>query len=282
MDKVYCVLFNYGSSKTLIHKRVVPHTYTPIQSNDDLWIFPLQDQLSSPTLLPYTKLNSQNLTTIWLLMNTMCLLLIPRTFNMTSYLVLISLANVALHLITMQIKFVGLNILFTFVTLLNFSYSYYSSLLALFQTAFENGLFGDPTANFFATRIIDAKYKQVNMHNVAFDQNHLSLDQWCHLFKISSKHKKSFDGSIRLYPYKKVHIDLKPQAKPMYTDKLSRRSLTTWLNLVFLNHVEPLNGHPWPSLLQKRMAAFDKSLIYAHSIKQSFASNTPYLSSPTY
>ncbi len=47
-------------------------------------------------------------------------------------------------------------------------------------------------------------------HNVAFDQHHLSLDQRCNLFNILSKHKKLFDESLRVYPYKKVCIDLKP------------------------------------------------------------------------
>ncbi len=91
-DKVYCVLF--CSSKTIIHKLVVPCTYTPIQSNDDLWIFPLQDPLSPPTLLPYTNFDSQNSTPILLSMNTLCLLLIPLIFAwqhlLTASLVLIS------------------------------------------------------------------------------------------------------------------------------------------------------------------------------------------------
>ncbi len=37
--------------------------------------------------------------------------------------------------------------------------------------------------------ILDAKYEQVNVHNIAFDQCHLLLDQQWDLFNILSKHK---------------------------------------------------------------------------------------------
>ncbi len=64
--------------------------------------------------------------------------------------------------------------------------------------------------------ILDAKYEQANIHDVAFNQHHLLLDQQCTLFNILSKHKKLFDGSLGVYPYKKVHIDLKSGAKPVH------------------------------------------------------------------
>ncbi len=65
----------------------------------------------------------------------------------------------------------------------------------------------------------------------------------------------------------------------MFIGKLSKKNSIKWLNLVFLNHVGPLNKNP--QLFLKRMARFDKSLIYTHSTKQTFANNTNYPSSPT-
>ncbi len=97
-----------------------------------------------------------------------------------------------------------------------FSFNYYTSLLSPIELQSENNLFGDPVVDAYAMRILDAKYKQVNIHDVAFDQHHLSLDQRCGLFNILSKHKKLFDGSLGVYPHKKVHIDLKPGAKPVH------------------------------------------------------------------
>ncbi len=63
-----------------------------------------------------------------------------------------------------------------------------------------------------------------------------------------------------------------------YTDKLLKRSLTTWLSWAFLHHAEPLNGHPQPSLFQKRMGASVKLQTYVHSTKLSFVNNTHYQS----
>ena len=75
-----------------------------------------------------------------------------------------------------------------------FSYSYYASIVTPLEFDSENNLIGDPFADTFATCILDAKYEQVNIHDVAFDQKHLLLDQQHNLFNILSKHKKLFDG----------------------------------------------------------------------------------------
>ncbi len=63
----------------------------------------------------------------------------------------------------------------------------------------------------FATGILDIKYEQVNINSVAFNQNHLLLDQCQDLFNELSKHKKLFDGSLEVYPHKRVHISHWPQ-----------------------------------------------------------------------
>ncbi len=99
-------------------------------------------------------------------------------------------------------------------TLEFFSYSYYTSLLTLLELESENNQIDNPFANTFATPILDPKYEQAN--DVAFDQHHLLLDQQHDLFNILSKHKKLFDGSLGVHPHKKVHIDLKPGAKPVH------------------------------------------------------------------
>ncbi len=64
----------------------------------------------------------------------------------------------------------------------------------------------------------------------------------------------------------------------MSTNKSFKKNSTTLLSLVSLNHTGPLNGHPRPLLSLRRMGAFDKLLLYSHSIKLSFANNTIYLS----
>ncbi len=54
-----------------------------------------------------------------------------------------------------------------------FSYSYYTSLLTPIELESEHDLIGNPFANTFATRILDAKYEEVNFNDVAFDQHYL-------------------------------------------------------------------------------------------------------------
>ncbi len=70
-----------------------------------------------------------------------------------------------------------------------FSYNYYILLLTPIELDSEQDFLGNAFANIFATHILDAKYEQVNIHDVAFNQTHLSLDQWHYLFNILSKHK---------------------------------------------------------------------------------------------
>ncbi len=49
------------------------------------------------------------------------------------------------------------------------SFDYYTSLLSPIELESENNVFGDPVVDAYAMCILDAKYKQVNIHDVAFD-----------------------------------------------------------------------------------------------------------------
>ncbi len=55
-NKICRVLFDSGSSKTLIHKRIVPCNYTPISSTDDLRIFLLAGATTSKALMALEKI----------------------------------------------------------------------------------------------------------------------------------------------------------------------------------------------------------------------------------
>ncbi len=55
-DKIHHVLFNSCSSKTLIHKHVVPHNYTSIYSYDDHWILSLASSIVSSNLVALNKI----------------------------------------------------------------------------------------------------------------------------------------------------------------------------------------------------------------------------------
>ncbi len=93
------------------------------------------------------------------------------------------------------------------------SYSYYSSLFTPIELKCEHDLLGNCFANTFAMCILDAKYEQVNIQDVTFNQQLLLIDHWCNLFNIFLNTKKLFNGTLGVYPHKEVHIDLKPGAK---------------------------------------------------------------------
>ncbi len=136
----------------------------------------------------------------------------------------------------------------------NFFFSYYTPLLTPIELKSEQNFLGDAYADTFATHILDAKYEQVNIHDVAFNQTHFSLDPQHNLINILSKHKKLFDGSLGVYPHKKVHIDLKPGAKPVHhcaypVPCVHQQTFKNELiHIVDLCILEPCRASEWASL----------------------------------
>ncbi len=96
-DKVYCVLYDSGSSKTLIQKCIICWNFRPIPFTDDLGSFCLQAQQHPWHSWLWKKSGSLNLTAIWLLIAIPLSSLTPRVFAMTSFLVLTFLIHAATH-----------------------------------------------------------------------------------------------------------------------------------------------------------------------------------------
>ena len=76
----------------------------------------------------------------------------------------------------------------------------------------EDDLFDDIFENF--TTILPAKYDEVTPQEVAAKQTHLTLSQQEELATMLSQFPRLFDGKLKHYPHKKVHLHLKPDAKP--------------------------------------------------------------------
>ncbi len=55
-NRICCVLFDSGSSKTLIHKQIVPRNYTPISSHNDLQVFLLAGATTPMALVAHEKI----------------------------------------------------------------------------------------------------------------------------------------------------------------------------------------------------------------------------------
>ena len=62
--------------------------------------------------------------------------------------------------------------------------------------------------------ILPSKYDEVNSQDVAYQQEHLSRSQQEDLAKLFSKYEKLFSGKLGAYPHRKVHLELKKDARP--------------------------------------------------------------------
>ena len=68
----------------------------------------------------------------------------------------------------------------------------------------------------YVTRILHAKYEKLDLDAFIATQTHLDEVQKDNLKSILRKHEKLFDGTLGVYPHKKVHIELHKDAKPVH------------------------------------------------------------------
>jgi hypothetical protein len=71
--------------------------------------------------------------------------------------------------------------------------------------------------NAFATEILDAKYKKTNVVEVVKGLTHLNVHQKVDLLRVLQENDKMFNGTLGVYPHKRVHIDIDPNAKPVHS-----------------------------------------------------------------
>ena len=68
----------------------------------------------------------------------------------------------------------------------------------------------------YATDILDAKYEWTDVAKVVHQQTHLNAHQMKELLQVLQDNSQMFDGTLGLYPHRKVHIELVPNAKPVH------------------------------------------------------------------
>ena len=80
-----------------------------------------------------------------------------------------------------------------------------------FETLAADGDGIEPTSS-----ILDAKYEVVDTTDVAAQQKHLSQAQHDDLAALLRKFPRLFDGILRSYLHRKVHLELIPNARPVH------------------------------------------------------------------
>jgi hypothetical protein len=97
----------------------------------------------------------------------------------------------------------------------------------MFRIHVKDEIFGEDWLKCFATEILDAKYERTDLAEVQKGLTHLNAHRKADFLWVLQENDKMFDGTLRVYLHKKVHIDIDPNAKPAH----SRPYPVPWLHL---------------------------------------------------
>ena len=76
--------------------------------------------------------------------------------------------------------------------------------------------FDDVEVDSFASLIKQSKYKSISISDVINTQLHLSSNQRTILSTMLAKHVTLFDGILKVYPHRLIHLDIIPNAVPRH------------------------------------------------------------------
>ncbi len=97
----------------------------------------------------------------------------------------------------------------------------------MFHIQVKDKIFSEDRLECFATEILDAKYEKTDVAEVMKGLTHLNAHQKADLLWVLQENDKTFNGTLGVYPHKKVHIDIDPNAKPVH----SRPYPVPWIHL---------------------------------------------------
>ncbi len=87
----------------------------------------------------------------------------------------------------------------------------------MFHIQVKDKLFGEDWLKCFATEILYAKYERTDVVEVMKGLTHLNTHQKSDLLRVLQENNKMVDGTLEVYPHKKVDIDIDPNAKPVHS-----------------------------------------------------------------
>jgi hypothetical protein len=87
----------------------------------------------------------------------------------------------------------------------------------MFHIQVKDKVFSEDWLECFAAEILDAKYEKTQVAEVVKRLTHLKAHQKANLLCVLQKNDKMFNGTLGVYPHKKVHIDIGPNAKPVHS-----------------------------------------------------------------
>ena len=72
----------------------------------------------------------------------------------------------------------------------------------------------DCLKSYAVEKILDAKYDKIDINELMANQKYLNANQQQQLKQLFMEYEKLFDGTLGLYPHKRVHIEVLPDAQP--------------------------------------------------------------------
>jgi hypothetical protein len=93
----------------------------------------------------------------------------------------------------------------------------FNAMEDMFQIQVKDKIFGEDWLECFATEILDAKYEKTEVAEVVSGLTHLNAHQKADLLQVLQEKDKMFNGTLGVYPHKRVHIDIDPNAKPVHS-----------------------------------------------------------------
>lgn len=209
------VLFDTGSKKTFINKRVLPKGYIPVPTAKTYTMRTLQGTFSSSEVIKIRDIRLPEF---------------DKNRRITSHTALVTEGKCRYDLI------LGSDFLSKCGITFNYdkgTMEWYDAILPMrdpfglsakdfddmedsLHVQLEDEMFGQDWLDSYATEILDAKYEKTDINDLVDKLDHLNNDQKNDLRKVLNKNAKLFNGTLGVYPHKKVHIDIDPKAEPVH------------------------------------------------------------------
>ncbi len=93
----------------------------------------------------------------------------------------------------------------------------YDAMEDMFHIQVEDKLLIEDWLECFAIEILDAKYERTDVVEVMKGLTHMNAHQKADLFRVLQESNKMFNGTLGVYPHKKVHIGIDPNAKLIHS-----------------------------------------------------------------
>jgi hypothetical protein len=93
----------------------------------------------------------------------------------------------------------------------------FNAMEDMFHIQVKDEIFSEDWLECFATEILDAKYDKTDVAGVVKGLTHLNAHQKADLLQVLQENNKMFDGTLGVYPHRKVHIDIDLNAKSVHS-----------------------------------------------------------------